>query len=269
MATRHGDEGDRDATAGGERRRERHTQSVALGFVAAIVRARRRRLRTMVRARAVSGPTARATTTAGPTTRPSVAIARRARPRSAVIAAAMLASTVTLAFAPSTAAAPGPTPASAALGQSRVLSYPVDAVWPATIRYLRVDRGYAIVDRDADAGFILFEIPAKATRADAPAVRGSFEVFATKDASGRPSAHVEVATEGGPAHLPHAILDGLAAKLRAEQGPPAPPPGKPPQGGKKPETKPSEPPPPPGDGEPPDGLDPDDADLVIDPSLDP
>ena len=37
--------------------------------------------------------------------------------------------------------------AASALSQSRVLPWPLETVWPTAVRYLRVDRGYAIVDR--------------------------------------------------------------------------------------------------------------------------
>jgi hypothetical protein len=114
--------------------------------------------------------------------------------------------------------APAPV-SSAKLSHSRLLPYPLPHVWPTSIRYLRVDRGYAIVDSDLDAGYILFDFPAGQN-----AARGSAELFATEDSSGRPSVQIKVSTDGGPVHLPHAIVDGLAQKLRAERGQPAPPP---------------------------------------------
>jgi hypothetical protein len=112
------------------------------------------------------------------------------------------------------------------LEHSRVLPYPADQVWPTAIRYLRVDRGFAVVDRDRDAGFILFEF-ALGREADGPKGRGSLEFVATADPSGRPAVKLQIATDAGPAHLPHAIADGLAAKLKAERGQPAPPPSAP------------------------------------------
>lgn len=125
-----------------------------------------------------------------------------------------------------------------ALSQSRVLPWPLETVWPTAIRYLRVDRRYTIVDRDPDAGFVVFEFTLDPTGYDDDARKGSgsLELFATTDASGRPSAHVEVTVDGGPTHLPHTILDGLHTKLRDERGPPPSPPAKPPppKGPKKP-----------------------------------
>jgi hypothetical protein len=102
----------------------------------------------------------------------------------------------------------------------RMLSYPIDHVWPTAIRYLRIDRGFEITDRDRDAGYLLFEFPLEEKRIGS----GSVEMFAAVDASGRASVSISVNTGAGPVHLPNAILDGIAAKVRAERGQPAPPP---------------------------------------------
>lgn len=102
----------------------------------------------------------------------------------------------------------------------RMLSYPIDHVWPTAIRYLRIDRGFEITDRDRDAGYLLFEFPLEEKRIGS----GSLEMFEAVDASGRASVSISVNTGAGPVHLPNAILDGIAAKVRAERGQPAPPP---------------------------------------------
>ncbi len=104
----------------------------------------------------------------------------------------------------------------------RVLSYPFEPVCPTAIRYLRIDRGYEISDRDDEAGYILFAFELDGGRKGS----GSVEMFRTEDASGRPSVSVAVNTGAGPVHLPNAILDGIAAKVRAERGQPAPPPSR-------------------------------------------
>ncbi|KIG12765.1 hypothetical protein DB30_01026 [Enhygromyxa salina] len=102
----------------------------------------------------------------------------------------------------------------------RLLSYPLDQVWPAAIRYLRIDRGFEITDRDQDAGYILFQFPLEGQRIGS----GSLEMFATDDAAGRASVSMSVNTGAGPVHLPNSILDGISAKVRAERGQPSPPP---------------------------------------------
>ena len=125
----------------------------------------------------------------------------------------------------------------------RVLSYPIDQVWPTAIRYLRIDRGFEIVDRDRDAGYLMFEFPLEEKRTGS----GSVEMFEAVDSSGRPSVSISVNTGAGPVHLPNSILDGIASKVRAERGQPAPPPP-PSEPDPKPKPKPKEPPK--GEGQP-------------------
>ncbi|WP_106395130.1 hypothetical protein [Enhygromyxa salina] len=108
----------------------------------------------------------------------------------------------------------------ALLENRRVLSYPIDQVWPTAIRYLRIDRGFSITDRDQEAGYILFEFPLDGNRIGS----GSIEMFPTEDPAGRASVSIGVNTGAGPVHLPNAMLDGITAKVRAERGQPAPPP---------------------------------------------
>ena len=125
------------------------------------------------------------------------------------------------------------------LNHARVLPYPVAQVWPSTVRYLRVDRHYTIQDRDKEAGYVLFDFPL-GQHPDQPASlgRGSVELVSTTDASGREASKIKVATNRGPVHLPHAIVDGIAAKLQQEVGPPAPPPPKDPPSDEAPDDDP-------------------------------
>lgn len=127
------------------------------------------------------------------------------------------------------------------LQHSRVLPYPTDQVWPTALRYLRVDRGFSVVDRDRDAGFILFEFGLGSDGAtDGAKGHGSLELIATADPSGRPAVKLQISTDAGPLHLPHAIADGLAAKVKADHGQPAPPPSAPPSPTPPPPTPPPE-----------------------------
>jgi hypothetical protein len=112
------------------------------------------------------------------------------------------------------------TAASMLIENRRMLSYPIEQVWPTAIRYLRIDRGFEIVDRDQEAGYLMFEFPLEEKRIGS----GSLEMFEAIDASGRASVSMSVNTGAGPVHLPNSILDGIAAKVRAERGQPAPPP---------------------------------------------
>jgi hypothetical protein len=133
------------------------------------------------------------------------------------------------------------TPIAAMMENRRVISYPFEQVWPTAIRFLRVDRGFTVTDRDIEAGYVLFEFAIDGERRG----NGSLEMFRTEDSAGRPSVSVSISTGAGPIHMPNTLLDGLAAKVREERGQPAPPPP-------KDSPKPTEPKDPPENGEDPD-----------------
>ncbi len=144
------------------------------------------------------------------------------------------------------AAQPEPSSMSARMSHRRVLPYPFDVVWPTAIRYLRVDRGYSIVDRDPESGYLLFEFPVGRDGKGS----GSLEAFHATDDAGRPSVNLQVSTENGPSYLPTTIVDGIAQKVKAERGQPAPPPSKKPAPPAKPKQPDEEPQPPPENEDP-------------------
>jgi hypothetical protein len=113
-------------------------------------------------------------------------------------------------------------PAALFLKHQRQVSYPFDQVWPTAVRYLRVERGYEIADRDKDSGYIVFTFEHGSNSAN-----GSVEFLSDLDDQGRTSVTMISSTSRGPSHLPFAILDGIAIKLREERGQPAPPPSTP------------------------------------------
>ncbi|MGB1699485.1 MAG: hypothetical protein ACPHRO_06010 [Nannocystaceae bacterium] len=116
----------------------------------------------------------------------------------------------------------------ALLKHQRQVSYPFDQVWATTIRYLRIERGFAIDDRDKESGYVVFTF----THGEATG-HGSVEFLSDLDDAGRPSVTLISTTSRGPAHLPFAILAGIAEKLRDERGqpidPPKPPAEEPPE----------------------------------------
>jgi hypothetical protein len=113
-------------------------------------------------------------------------------------------------------------PAAFFLKHQRQVSYPFDQVWPTAVRYLRVERGYEIADRDKDSGYIVFTFEHGSNKAN-----GSVEFLSDLDDEGRKSVTMISSTSRGPSHLPFAILDGIATKLREERGQPARPPSPP------------------------------------------
>jgi hypothetical protein len=112
---------------------------------------------------------------------------------------------------------------------SSVVSYAVADVWPAALRFLRVDRDYAIKEKDEAAGYILFEL----TENKRP-VRAALELVRTTDSDGRAATQLIVTMQELPRHYEVALLDKLTTKLREERGPPAPPPPSAPAAPKRP-----------------------------------
>jgi hypothetical protein len=104
---------------------------------------------------------------------------------------------------------------------STVMPYPPGDVWPTTIRFLRIDRGATLREKDADSGYVLFDV-AEGNHT----YKGSLELVRAADGDGRESTRVVASLPDLPRHFETALLDKLALKLREEYGSPAPPPPK-------------------------------------------
>jgi len=113
------------------------------------------------------------------------------------------------------------TAAPAAARSEKTLAYPRDAVWPTAVRFLRVDEGLKIVEKDADAGYVIFEL-----REEGHTFRGSLEVMTVK-VDGRTVVRFVMQIEDRPSWIEIAMLTRLERKLRSELGTPAPAPSKP------------------------------------------
>jgi hypothetical protein len=104
-----------------------------------------------------------------------------------------------------------------------VLPYPTAEVWPTAIRFLRIDRGATLRERDAESGYLLFDL-AEGNKV----YKGSFELIRTVDSEGRAATRLVVSLPDLPRHFEIVLLDKLALKLREEYGSPAPAPPRPP-----------------------------------------
>jgi len=105
----------------------------------------------------------------------------------------------------------------------KTLAYPRDQAWPAAVRFVRVDAKLKIIEKDADAGYVIFEL-----RDENKTFRGSLEVIdSVKD--GRHVVRFVMTIEDRPAWLEIEMLNKLEQKLRAELGSPAPVPTAPPK----------------------------------------
>ena len=135
----------------------------------------------------------------------------------------------------------GPPPRAAWARSDKIVVYTPARVFPTAVRFLRLDVGARIVEKDADAGYVMFELTEGART-----FPGSLELVSA-DSAGRPAARVVIKVEGQPSYVEQAMLEKLERKLRDELGdPPPPPPAR---------DKVKEPPPapPPGGGPPPAG----------------
>lgn len=105
----------------------------------------------------------------------------------------------------------------------KTLAYPRDPAWAAAVRFLRVDAKLKITEKDADAGYVIFEL-----HEEKKTFRGSLElVDTTKD--GRHVVRFVLSIEDRPEYVEIELLNKLEQKLRAELGSPAPAPTAPPK----------------------------------------
>lgn len=102
----------------------------------------------------------------------------------------------------------------------KTLSYEREQVWPTAVRFLVVDERVRVIEKDADAGYVTFEL-----KDDGKVFRGSLEVM-TVERDRRKSVRFVLQIEDRPDWLEIAMLTRLERKLRSELGSPAPPPAK-------------------------------------------
>ena len=100
----------------------------------------------------------------------------------------------------------------------KTLAYPRDQAWPAAVRFLRVDERLKIVEKDADAGYVLFEL-----QDEGKTFRGSLEVI-TVQQDGQTQVKFVIQIEDRPSWLEIAMLKRLERKLKVELGSPSPAP---------------------------------------------
>jgi len=124
------------------------------------------------------------------------------------------------------------------------LAYPRDQAWPASVRFIRVDERLKVIEKDADAGYLLFEM-----KDDGKTFRGSLEVIDTVR-DGRHVVRFVITLEDRPSYLEIDMLNRLERKLRTELGEPAPAPTPKPKAEEPPPKK-DEAPPKKDDGGPP------------------
>jgi hypothetical protein len=106
-----------------------------------------------------------------------------------------------------------------------VLPYPLADVWSTAVRFVRVDRGYTVREKDEESGYILFDMVEGGRT-----YKASLELIRATDDLGREATRAVFSIPDLPRHYETVLLDKLSAKVRDERGSPAPapPPRKPP-----------------------------------------
>lgn len=102
----------------------------------------------------------------------------------------------------------------------KTLAYPHAESFSAAVRFLRVDEGLKLIEKDGDAGYVLFEL-----REEKKVFRGSLEVIDVEQ-DGRRAIRFVIAIEDRPEYVELQMLNRLERKLRAELGSPAPAPSR-------------------------------------------
>ena len=101
------------------------------------------------------------------------------------------------------------------------------------MRFFRLDEKLKIVEKDAEAGYLVFELDERGKT-----FQGSVEYVKDSDRRGRKVTRLIVTIADRPAYMEEGMLERLERKLRDELGPPpsppAPPPPAPPRAKKKP-----------------------------------
>lgn len=102
---------------------------------------------------------------------------------------------------------------------SRKVSHSYENVWPTAVRFLRIDEGHKVVEKDMANGYVLFEMVD-----DGKVFQGSVEVIRRKDASNRDAVELVLSIKDRPSYMEHGILDRMLLKIHKELGLPKAPP---------------------------------------------
>jgi hypothetical protein len=98
----------------------------------------------------------------------------------------------------------------------RMLTYRQGQVWTSLVRFLRVDQGYRIIERDREAGYLLFEY-----KDGGRDCSGSLEMIPVVE-SGRQYIRARLQIPTMPSYVEVVLFDKLERKLRNEYGDPPP-----------------------------------------------
>ena len=96
--------------------------------------------------------------------------------------------------------------------------YPFDVMWPAALRFVRVDNNWKLGEQSREAGFLRFELID-----DKQKLAATLEIIGTIDRTSREAVKLQLSAPGLSGYRESILLERLARKVREEQGPPADP----------------------------------------------
>ena len=105
---------------------------------------------------------------------------------------------------------------------SRKVSHAYEKVWPVAVRFLRIDEGLKVLEKDMENGYLLFEIAEEGKR-----FSGSVEVIRRTDDSKRSAVELILTIKDRPSYMESGILDRMLTKIRVELGLPQDAPAEP------------------------------------------
>jgi hypothetical protein len=95
------------------------------------------------------------------------------------------------------------------------VNYSVKELYPAAIRYIRVDKEYEIVEKDADGGYIIFNCVVSGGKK----LRASLELVARGGEGGADKGQrtaIVVKIAQAPSYIENEFIDGLVQKIEKE-----------------------------------------------------
>jgi len=101
---------------------------------------------------------------------------------------------------------------SATAKTERSTTHSLKKVWPTAVRHIRVDENFAIVEKDRETGYIVFEV-----KDEGKVYSGALEVVPTRD-GGHPVVLLKLSIHDRPSYMEDAVLDRLLDKLYREHG---------------------------------------------------
>lgn len=95
---------------------------------------------------------------------------------------------------------------------SKELTYSENTVWRCAVRFIRVDNGFKILEKDKETGYLLFEYTENGA-----AYNGSFELL-KRVIENREYVRVQVNLHGQPKYMESLLFKKLERKLKNEYG---------------------------------------------------